>query len=125
MKKWSVRGIRGAITVANNNSEEILEGTRELLKSIVEENEIDPADISAAFFTVTHDLNAEFPAVAAREFLDWKLVPMICGNEIDVPDRLPKCIRVMVLINTDKEQGDLKHVYLRGATVLRQDLLPQ
>ncbi|NTW04581.1 MAG: chorismate mutase [Peptococcaceae bacterium] len=125
MKRWSVRGIRGAITVLNNNAEEILEGTKELLRSIVEENTLDPADISAAFFTVTRDLNAEFPAVAAREFLDWKYVPMICGNEIDVPDRLPKCIRVMVLVNTDKAQGELKHIYLRGATVLRQDLLPQ
>ena len=125
MGKWSARGIRGAITVERNQSEDILEATRELLSRIVSENSIDTEDIASAFFTVTHDLNAEFPATAAREFLGWNHVPMLCGNEIDVPGRLGKCIRVMVLINTEKSQKELHHIYLKGATVLRKDLLPQ
>ena len=125
MEKLVVRGIRGATTVKNNTPAEILEATRELLNNIVEKNNIDPSNIASAFFTVTKDLNAEFPAAAAREFLGWDMVPMLCGNEIDVPNRLNKCIRVMVLINTSKTQKELHHIYLRGATTLRKDLLPQ
>lgn len=125
MSKLVARGIRGATTVLRNDGSEILEATRELLGQIVRENGIDTEDIAAAFFTVTADLNAEFPATAAREFMGWTHVPMLCGNEIDVPGRLGKCIRVMVIVNTDKAQKNLKHVYLRGATVLRKDLLPQ
>ena len=125
MVKWSVRGIRGAITVDNNASQDILEATKELLGKIVQENEINIEDIASAFFTVTTDLNAEFPATAAREFLGWTYVPMLCGNEMEVPGRLGKCIRVMILVNTEKSQQDFRHVYLRGATVLRKDLLPQ
>ncbi|HBV96921.1 MAG: chorismate mutase [Peptococcaceae bacterium BICA1-7] len=125
MGKWCSRGLRGAITVDNNNSAEILEATRELLSQLVSENSIDTEDIAAAFFTVTADLDAEFPATAAREFMGWNHVPMLCGNEIPVPGRLGKCIRVMVIVNTDKTQKELKHIYLKGATVLRKDLLPQ
>jgi len=125
MPKWSTRGIRGAITVENNDSREILQATGELLEAIVRENGIDTEDIAAAFFTVTADLNAEFPATAARELMGWVYVPMLCEVEINVPGRLGKCIRVMVLVNTGKSQRDLRHVYLRKATVLRKDLLPQ
>ncbi|MFZ5644144.1 MAG: chorismate mutase [Bacillota bacterium] len=125
MGKWAARGIRGATTAEKNESKEILDATRELLSKIVSENCIDTEDITAAFFTVTADLNSEFPATAAREFMGWTHVPMLCGNEIDVPGSLAKCIRVMVIVNTQKNQKELKHVYLRGATVLRQDLLPQ
>lgn len=119
------RGIRGATTVKKNDPRDILEATRDLLGKIIEENRINTEDIAAAFFTVTKDLNAEFPASAAREFFGWTHVPMLCANEIDVPGRLGKCIRVMLLVNTDKGQKDLKHIYLRDATVLRKDLLPQ
>lgn len=125
MSKWAARGIRGATTVLGNDGSEILEATRDLLGEIVRENNINTEDIAAAFFTVTADLDAEFPATAAREFMGWTHVPMLCGNEISVPGRLGKCIRVMVIVNTDKAQKDLKHVYLRGATILRKDLLPQ
>lgn len=125
MAKSAVRGIRGAVTVEKNDSRDILEATKELLGEIVRENRIDTEDIAAAFFTVTVDLDAEFPATAAREFLGWTHVPMLCGNEINVPGRLGKCIRVMVLVNTEKSQKELRHVYLREATVLRKDLLPQ
>ncbi len=125
VSKWAARGIRGAITVDRNHPEDILEATRELLGEIVRENSVSTEDISAAFFTVTADLDAEFPATAAREFMGWTHVPMLCGNEINVPGRLGKCIRVMVIVNTEKNQKELKHVYMKGATVLRKDLLPQ
>ncbi|MFZ5647740.1 MAG: chorismate mutase [Bacillota bacterium] len=125
MSKWAARGIRGATTVERNDAAEILQATKELLGEIVRENDVDTGDIAAAFFTVTVDLDAEFPATAAREFMGWTHVPMLCGNEINVPGRLGKCIRVMVIVNTEKTQKELKHVYLRGATVLRKDLLPQ
>lgn len=117
-----LRGIRGAITVENNDSKEILEATKELLCSIVTQNDLNPLDIASAFFTVTRDLNAEFPATAAREFLGWDMVPMLCSNEIDVPNSLSKCIRVMIMVNIDKTQSEIKHIYLGGATVLRRDL---
>lgn len=121
----AVRGIRGAITVEQNRSGDILEATRELLTAIVKENTLSPEDIASAFFTVTADLNAEFPATAARELMGWTYVPMLCANEIGVPGRLGMCIRVMVHVNTVKSQQELKHIYLKGAAVLRQDLLPQ
>lgn len=120
----NVRGIRGAITVKENTSEEILEATRKLLTVIMKENDVNPEDVASAIFTITKDLNAEFPATAARD-LGWKYVPLLCAIEIDVPNRLEKCIRVMVHINTEKSQSELKHIYLRDAIQLRADLLPQ
>ncbi|MCL6559857.1 MAG: chorismate mutase [Firmicutes bacterium] len=124
MAKIYVRGIRGAITVERNAAEDIVAATRELLEAIIRENDLDPEDIASAFFTVTKDLDAEFPASAARE-MGWKYVPLLCATEIDVPGRLPKCIRVLVHANTDKSQRELKHIYLRDAVQLRVDLLPQ
>lgn len=118
------RGIRGAITVERNSAEEIVSATRELLAAIIKENDLDPEAIASAFFTVTADLDAEFPASAARE-MGWKYVPLLCATEIDVPGRLGKCIRVMVHVNTEKSQRELKHIYLRNAVRLRVDLLPQ
>jgi len=125
MGKSCVRAIRGAITVERNGAEEILEATGELLKAIVRENNLATEDIVSAFFTVTADLNAEFPAAAARELLDWQYVPLLCAREIDVPGRLGRCIRVLVHVNTDRSQREIKHVYLREAVQLRTDLLPQ
>lgn len=119
-----VRGIRGAITVERNNAGEIVAATRELLEAIIKENDLDPENIASAFFTVTADLNAEFPASAARE-MGWKYVPLLCATEIDVPGRLGRCIRVLVHVNTEKTQRELKHIYLRDAAQLRVDLLPQ
>lgn len=118
------RGIRGATTVERNSAVEIVMATRELLEAIIRENELDPEDITSAFFTVTQDLNAEFPASAARE-MGWKYVPLLCATEIDVPGRLEKCIRILVHVNTSKSQRDLKHIYLKEAVKLRLDLLPQ
>lgn len=124
MAKNAMRGIRGAVTVEHNSAEEIVSATRELLEAIIKENDLNPEDIACAFFTVTADLDAEFPASAARE-MGWKYVPLLCATEIDVPGRLGKCIRIMVLVNTEKSQKELKHIYLREAARLRVDLLPQ
>jgi len=124
VKRYFVRGIRGAITVERNDAGEIIAATRELLEAIIKENDLDPEDIASAIFTVTRDLDAEFPASAARE-MGWKYVPLLCATEIDVPGRLGKCIRIMVHVNTEKSQRELKHVYLKEAVQLRTDLLPQ
>lgn len=120
-----VRGIRGATTVKQNSAKDILEATYELLQAIVKENELDTEDIASTIFTVTHDLNAEFPATAARELMGWKYIPLLCTTEIDVPGRLGKCIRVLVHVNTNRSQQELKHIYLKEAVQLRTDLLPQ
>lgn len=116
-----LRGIRGAITVERNLSEEIVAATRELIEAITKENGLDPEDIASVIFTVTADLDAEFPATAVRE-MGWKYVPLMCANEINVPGSLSKCIRVLIHVNTEKSQRELKHIYLRGAAGLRKDL---
>ncbi|KZE65320.1 MULTISPECIES: chorismate mutase [Paenibacillus] len=119
------RGIRGATTVANNEADEILEATSQLLDEIVSYNEIQPEDISNVWITVTHDLDAAFPAMAIRKLDGWDMVPLMCALEIPVPGSLPKCIRLMVQVNTDKSQREIKHVYLNGAQALRPDLASQ
>ncbi len=113
-----VRGIRGAITVKENRKTDILSATRELLTEIVKNNQIDISEIASIIFSVTRDLNAEFPAAAARE-IGWKDTPLLCTREIDVPKSLPRCIRVLLLVNSDKAQKEMKHVYLREAVKLR------
>ena len=113
------RGIRGAITVENNSREEILDSTRELLLKIIEENQIKQETLAAVWFTTTVDLNAEFPAVAARE-LGWDDVALLCGHEMDVPGSLDMCIRVLILVNTEKSNDELKHVYLKKAEHLKE-----
>ena len=119
----SVRGIRGATTVAENETEIILQATRELLEAIVKENaDMKPEDIGSAIFTVTEDLTATFPAQAARQ-MGWSMVPMMCAREIPVPGSLPKAIRVLVHWNTETPQSQIKHVYLRDAVKLRPDLV--
>ncbi len=116
-----VRAIRGAITVERNDPEEILKETKILLKEIFEQNNICFDDIISIFFTATKDLDAVFPAVAARE-LGLEDVALMCGNEMNVVESLKKCIRVLININTEKTNSELKHVYLKGSTVLRPDL---
>lgn len=113
------RGVRGATTVEANDKQKIIEATKELLLKIVEENGIMAEEISAALFSSTEELNAEFPAVAARE-IGWSDVPLLCMREINVSGSLPNCIRVLLQINTDKTQKEIKHVYLRGAVNLRR-----
>lgn len=116
-----VRAIRGAITIPENTKEAILEGARELLTEIINNNEIKVSDLISIIFTMTNDLNAVFPAVAARE-MGLNDVPLMCSNEIDVPGSLRSCVRVLVHTNTDKANSEIKHIYLKGAAVLRPDL---
>ena len=118
----SVRGIRGATVAAENTPEAILSATRELLTAIVAANPgLAPEDIASAIFTVTPDLDAAFPAQAARQ-LGWKHVPLMCAREIPVPGSLPRCIRVLLHWNTDRPQSAIRPVYLRAAASLRPDL---
>lgn len=118
----AVRGIRGAITVASNTVEEIVEATKLLIQEIVEKNELNPEDIASALFTTTEDLNAAFPARAARDFEGWEYVPLMCAQEIPVPGSLPLCVRVMLHVNTEKSAKEIHHVFLRDAVKLRPDL---
>lgn len=115
------RGVRGATTVSDNSRDAILQATRQMLALMIRRNEIESSDIASAIFTVTGDLNAEFPALAARQ-LGWLEVPLLCGYEIEVPGSLPKCIRVLVHWNTPKAQRDIHHVYIHEAVRLRPDL---
>ncbi len=118
----SLRGIRGATTVNANQAGEILAATRELLEAILSANPgLQPSDASAAWFTLTRDLDAAYPAQAARE-LGWVQVPLMCASELPVPGSLPRCIRVLLLWNTDLPQAAIQHVYLRDAVSLRPDL---
>lgn len=115
------RGVRGATTVESNDREEILEATRQLLALIIRRNEIEKHDLASAFFTLTKDLDAEFPAYAARQ-LGLVDVPLLCSYELDVPGSLKKCIRVLLHWNTETAPEEVHHVYARGAKKLRPDL---
>ncbi|MEO8457545.1 MAG: chorismate mutase [Chloroflexota bacterium] len=116
-----VRGVRGATTVEVNSVEAILEATQELLKAMLKANEIDVEYVASAFFTTTVDLNAEFPALAARDIVGTN-VALMCGHEMNKPGGLPMCLRILLHVNTEKPARDVKHIYLRGARVLRPDL---
>jgi len=115
------RGVRGATTVENNTRDEILLATRQLLALMIRRNDIDSRDVGSAIFTITHDLNAEFPALAARQF-GWLEVPLLCGYEVGVPGSLGKCIRILLNWNTPKKQNEIHHVYIHDAVNLRPDL---
>lgn len=112
------RGIRGAITTNTNTKDAILEATTTLLEQIVTANELKKEYIGAAIFTTTSDLNATFPAAAARK-MGWNHIALMCGQEIDVPESLNHCIRILLLVNTDKKANELVNVYLRDAITLR------
>jgi chorismate mutase len=115
------RGVRGATTVENNDREEILAATRRMIALLIRQNGIVKDDVGSAIFTTTRDLDAEFPALAARQ-LGWIDVPLLCGHEISVPGSIGKCIRVLVHWNTEKSQDEIVHVYLNDAAKLRPDL---
>ncbi|MBP2632451.1 MAG: aroH [Firmicutes bacterium] len=116
-----LQGIRGAITVAENKKEEIFHAVQELLVELVEKNNLDLKDIGAAIFSATPDLNAAFPAAAARK-IGWDLVPLFGTQELDVETGLEKCVRVLLLVNTEKKQEEIVHVYLGESNCLRPDL---
>jgi chorismate mutase len=117
-----VRAIRGAITVEKNTEDRILDATKELLSRMLEDNDLKQDDIISIWFTMTVDLNAAFPAKAARE-LGLTDVALMCTNEIDVRNSLKKCIRIMINFNTDKSLSQLHHIYLKKAVSLRPDLI--
>ena len=114
------RGVRGAITVSSNNEDEILEATRELLQAIMRANDMSVDDIASAYFTTTPDLNATYPAYAARQ-LGWYDAALLCGHEMAVPGGLARCVRVLIHWNTTKMPKEIAHVYLREARSLRPD----
>ena len=116
------RAIRGALTVDSDTSDSIKSATVELLTEIIKKNDLDLSKISHAIFTLTNDLKSAFPAKFARECLGFSCVPMMCFNELDVGGSLEKCLRVLIVVNTEKSQEEIRHVYLRGAEVLRKDL---
>ncbi len=116
------RGVRGAITLKENTKSEIKSATVELLSKMLEENKINTEDISFAVFTLTDDINADFPAKYARECLNFQNVPMMCYHELDVPNSLKMCLRILLNINTAKNQNEIKHIYLKDAKKLRQDI---
>lgn len=115
------RGVRGATTADANTRDEILTATRQLLGLMIRINGIDPEDVASAVFSLTRDLDAEFPALAARQ-LGWLDVPLLCTYEVDVPGSLRRCVRVLVHWNTDKPQHEIRHVYIKDAVKLRPDL---
>lgn len=116
-----VRAVRGAIQVGANDRDSIIEGTTELVSAIMERNELTTDDVISVLFTATPDLTAEFPALAARK-LGFHEVPLICCTEIDVPGALPRVVRLMAHVETDRSRAEIQHVYLRGAVALRQDI---
>ena len=117
-----LRGVRGAITVDENSGEAILAATRELLASLIEANGIEEDEVASVFFSSTSDLTATFPASAARE-LGWRTVALMGMQELDVPHGLNRCIRVLLHWNTCRRQDEMQHRFLRGAVVLRPDLV--
>jgi chorismate mutase len=117
----TVRAIRGAVQVTANSREAILEGTTELVAEVVARNELTTDDVISVLFTVTPDLTAEFPALAARK-LGFHDVPLICATEIPVPGAMPRVVRLMAHVDSDQPRSAIQHVYLHGAAALRLDI---
>lgn len=118
---WRVRGIRGATTVEHNTREAIVATARELLEEMLRRNDVPADEIASAWFTTTRDLDAEFPAVAARE-MGWNNIALMCAHEMEVPGSLPRCLRILLHVNMPRNQAAVQHVYLHGARVLRPDV---
>jgi chorismate mutase len=116
------RGVRGAITVDENDENAILSATRELLQAIVDANEMREQDVASVFFTVTPDLDAVCPAAAARQ-MGWTRTALLCLQEMVVPGSLPLCIRLLIHWNTERSIDEIRHLYLRDARQLRPDLV--
>ncbi|HVA70722.1 MAG TPA: chorismate mutase [Acidimicrobiales bacterium] len=121
MSTATVRGLRGASTCDENTAREITEVTQELLLAMLEENGIGHDEVVSVIFTTTPDLNALFPATAARG-IGFGDVPLLCASEINVPGAMPLTVRVLMHAYTTRARGELRHVYLRNAPSLRDDL---
>ena len=114
------RGVRGATTVEEDTPEEVLRATRELLAMMIRLNDIQSIDVASAIFTTTRDVVSQYPALAARQ-LGWMDVPLLCGHEMEVPNSVPLCIRILIHWNTDTPQSEIQHIYLNEAQILRPD----
>jgi chorismate mutase len=114
--------MRGAITVNRNTEEDIITATEELLAKLIEENDIQPDLVASAFISTTEDINAAFPAKVLRNLEGWTYVPVMCMQEMPVPNSLKMCVRIMMHVDTTKSQEEIKHIYLKGAKILRPDL---
>jgi chorismate mutase len=117
----TVRAIRGAIQLDATDRDAILEGTAELVAAVMSRNDLAADDVISVFFTVTPDLTAEFPALAARK-TGFHAVPLMCATEIPVPGAMPRVVRLMAHVDTDRPRSEIQHVYLRGAAALRLDI---
>lgn len=117
----AVRALRGAIQVDADERDQILEATAELVSELMTRNGLTTDDVISVIFTATPDLTAEFPALAARK-LGFTDVPLMCAGELNVPHALPRVVRLMAHVETDRPRSEMQHVYLRGATVLRLDI---
>lgn len=118
-----IRGVRGATTVVHNEAQEVLTNTKQLVITMIDANHIKPDTVSNVLVSVTSDINATFPAKPIRELEGWNYVPVMCMQEIDVPGSLEKCIRIMMTVNTELAQDEIKHIYHNEAKKLRPDLL--
>jgi len=119
MAQIACRGIRGATTSDANDRDSIIDATKELLEVIVEQNNLKKEQIAAAFFSTTLDLNAEYPAVAARRSLGWTDIALFNTHEMQVPNDIAKCIRVLILANIEQTQSEINNIYLKDAENLR------
>ncbi len=117
----AVRAVRGATQVEQDDRQEILDATTELLSAVLEKNALSPDDLISVVFTATPDLVAEFPAYAARQ-MGIVDVPLLCASEIAVPGAMPRVLRLLAHVETARPRADVRHVYLRGAAALRTDL---
>jgi chorismate mutase len=117
----AVRAIRGAVQVDADSRDAILEGTAELVTAVMTRNDLTPDDVISVLFTVTPDLTAEFPALAARK-LGFHAVPLMCATEIPVKGAMPRVVRLMAHVETERSRGQIQHAYLHGAAGLRLDI---
>ncbi len=118
-----IRGVRGATTVKEDDNEQVLRETSRLALEMAKQNNVSPSSIASVIISTTTDISSAFPAKAVRGIEGWTYVPVMCTHEMDVPGSLAKCIRLLMHVNTDKEQQDIIHIYLNDAAQLRPDLL--
>lgn len=117
-----IRGVRGAITVAIDSNEVVLQETARLAKEMAKANNIDPDEIASVIISTTTDITSAFPAQAVRSIEGWTYVPVMCTHEMEVPNALEKCVRLLMHVNTEKSQKEIQHIYLNNAVRLRPDL---
>lgn len=117
----AVRAVRGATQVDEDERQQVLDATTELLASVLDRNGLEPSDLISVIFTATPDIRSEFPAYAARQ-MGITDVPLLCASELDVPGAMPRVLRLLAHVETDRHRHDIRHVYLRGAAALRTDL---